>query len=113
MTETVRLFSINLIRASYPSIQLSRDAAVASDKNLELVTDSYERGILSIIDLLDAQNQALSANLAAANSIYDFLVDLMKVQRSLGMFVFFMDEDQKQLWFQKMEDFYLEAQSFE
>jgi len=105
------LFAINLIRASYPSIQLSRDAAIASDKNLELVTDSYERGILSIIDLLDAQNQALSANLDAANSVYRFLVDLMKVQRSLGLFVFFLDEDQKQVWYQNMEDFYQSAQS--
>ena len=104
------LFAINLIRASYPSIQLSRDAAVASDKNLELVSDSYERGILSIIDLLDAQNQALSSNLDAANSVYNFLVDLMKVQRSLGMFVFFLDEDQKQIWYQNMEDFYQLAQ---
>ncbi len=105
------LFAINLIRASYPSIQLSRDAAVASDKNLKLVTDSYERGILSIIDLLDAQNQSLSSNLDAANSVYNFLVDLMRVQRSLGMFVFFLDEDQKQIWYQNMEDFYQVAQS--
>lgn len=104
------LFAINLIRASYPSIQLSRDAAIASDKNLELVTDSYERGIVSIIDLLDAQNQSLSANLDAANSVYNFLVDLMKVQRSLGMFVFFLDQDEKQIWYQNMEDFYQLAQ---
>jgi len=107
------LFSINLIRASFPSIQLSRDAAVSSDKNLQLVTDSYERGIVSIIDLLDAQNQALSANLDAANSVYNFLVDLMKVQRSVGLFVFFLDEDLKQVWYQKLEDFYQLAQSYE
>ena len=105
------LFAINLIRASYPSIQLSRDAGIASDKNLELVTDSYERGIVSIIDLLDAQNQSLSANLDAANSVYNFLVDLMKVQRSLGLFVFFLDQDEKQVWYQNMEDFYQSAQS--
>jgi len=104
------LFSINLIRASYPSIQLSGDAAVASDKNLKLVTDSYERGILSIIDLLDAQNQSLSANLDAADSVYNFLVDLMRVQRSLGMFVFFLEQDEKQIWYQNMEDFYQLAQ---
>jgi outer membrane protein TolC len=107
------LFSINLIRASFPSIQLSRDAAVSSDKNLQLVTDSYERGIVSIIDLLDAQNQALSANLDAANSVYNFLVDLMKVQRSVGLFVFFLDEELKQVWYQKLEDFYQLAQSYE
>ena len=105
------LFSINLIRASFPSIQLSRDAAVSSGKNLQLVTDSYERGILSIIDLLDAQNQALNANLDAANAVYNFLIDLMKVQRSVGLFVFFLDEDLKQIWYQKLEDFYQIAQT--
>jgi hypothetical protein len=30
----------------------------------------------------------------------------MRVQRSLGLFVFFLEEDQKQIWYQKMEDFY-------
>ena len=105
------LFAINLIRASYPSIDLSRDAALASDKNLQLVTDSYERGLVSIIDLLDAQNQALSSNLDAANAVYNFLVDLMKVQRSLGLFIYFLEEDLKQVWYQKLEDFYQMAQN--
>lgn len=105
------LFSINLIRASFPSIQLSRDAAVSSDKNLQLVTDSYERGIVSIIDLLDAQNQALGANLDAANAVYNFLVDLMKVQRSAGIFIFFLDENMKQVWYQKMEEYFQLAES--
>ena len=105
------LFSINLIRASYPSIALSRDAALASDKNLQLVTDSYERGLVSIIDLLDAQNQALSSNLDAANAVYNFLVDLMQVQRSLGLFIYFLDQDQKQLWFESLDNFYQMAES--
>jgi hypothetical protein len=34
----------------------------------------------------------------------------MKVQRSLGMFVFFLDQDEKQIWYQNMEDFYQLAQ---
>jgi outer membrane protein TolC len=105
------LSAINLIRASYPSIELSRDAAVASDKNLQLVTDSYERGILSIIDLLDAQNQSLSSNRQASNAVYNFLIDLMTVQRALGLFVFFLDEAEKQIWFQELQEFYQAAES--
>ena len=104
------LSAINLIRASYPSIQLSRDAAIASDKNLTLVTDSYERGILSIIDLLDAQNQSLSSNRQASNAVYDFLIDLMTVQRALGTFVFFLIEEEKQVWFQQIEEYYQAAE---
>ena len=35
-------------------------------KNLDLVTDAYSRGIKSIIELLDAQNQSLVASQTAA-----------------------------------------------
>jgi len=54
---------------------------------------TYVEGIKSIIDLLDAQNQALSADLDAANAVYNFLIDFMGVERVIGEFVTFMPED--------------------
>ena len=44
---------------SYANIDLTSDAAEASARNLELVTDLYQRGAADIIQLVDAQNQAL------------------------------------------------------
>lgn len=70
--------------ASWPAIGLSEDAADAAKKNLGLVTDAYERGVVSVMDLLDAQHAALVAEQVAATSVYDFLKDLMAVQRLLG-----------------------------
>ena len=96
------LASINRTRASYPSISLSRDAAESGRLNLDLVTDSYVQGIKSIIDLLDAQNQALSADLDAANAVYNFLIDFMGVERAIGEFVTFMPEDRRQEWRKKV-----------
>lgn len=91
------LLSLNDTRASYPSINLSRDAVDAARRNLQLVTDSYVEGIKSIIDLIDAQNQALNAELDAANAVYNFLIDLMGVQRSIGVFPTFLTlEERKQ-----------------
>ena len=72
--------------ASYANIDLSAQAAVASAKNLELVTDLYRGGAADIIQLIDAQNQALSAALAASNARYDFLIDALRVQRAAGSF---------------------------
>lgn len=92
------LASLNRTRASYPSITLFRQAAKAAKNNLDLVTDSYVQGIKTIIDLLDAQNQALSADLDAANAVYNFLIDFMGVQRALGEFVIFMPENARQAW---------------
>ena len=96
------LAAVNRTRASYPSISLSMDAADAARRNLELVTDSYVNGIKSIIDLLDAQNQYLGAELDAADAVYNFLIDLMGVERSMGEFFTFMPEDQRQAWHERM-----------
>ncbi|HID98203.1 MAG TPA: hypothetical protein EYP57_08470 [Thermodesulfobacteriaceae bacterium] len=95
------LSALNRTRASYPSIRLSKEAAKAARRNLDLVTDSYIEGIKSIIDLLDAQNQALSSDLDAANAVYDFLIDFMGVQRAMGRFVTFMPEDNRKEWVDK------------
>ena len=98
--------SLNASGASYPSIGFALDAAEAAHKNLELVTDEYSRGVVSIIDLLDAQNAALSAKLNAANSVYNFLIDLMNVQRAAGKFDFFTSPAEREQWFRMLEEFY-------
>ena len=91
--------------ASFPAIQLSRDAANAARGNLEVVSDAYSRGAASIITLLDAQNQALVADLAAANAVYEFLSDLMEVERAVGRFGFFTSSDDRQRFFSRLDAF--------
>ncbi len=100
------LAALNLTRASYPSIGLSRDAADAARRNLNLVTDAYVQGIKSIIDLLDAQNQSLVSDQAAANAAYDFLSDLMDVQRAMGEFVIFLPEKKRRAWYRKLDAYF-------
>lgn len=100
------LVAMNRIRASYPGIRLSKNAAESAGNNLQLVTDSYVRGVLSIIDLLDAQNLALVAEQQAANAVYDFLTDLMEVQRSVGEFFLYGDDAERDAWFGKAEDYF-------
>jgi outer membrane protein len=99
------LQSLNNTRASYPSINLSRDAVDAARRNLQLVSDSYVQGIKSIIDLLDAQNQALNAELDAANAVYNFLIDFMGVERSIGSFVTFLPSEERALWIEKAKGY--------
>ncbi len=99
------LSALNRTRASYPGISLSREAADAANRNLVLITDSYVQGIKSIIDLLDAQNQALTADQAAANAVYNFLIDLMGVQRAMGEFILFQPEEERKAWRQRAEQY--------
>ena len=104
LSQTI-LIASNNTRSSYPSINLSRDAADAARSNLKLVTDSYVQGIKSIIDLLDAQTQALNSDLDAANAVYNFLIDLMGVQRSIGNFIIFQPAAEQQKWLQQAQNF--------
>lgn len=96
------LNAVHLVRASYPGIRLSNDAADAAGRNLTLVTDSYGRGIKSIIDLIDAQNQALVATQQATNAVYDFLIDIMTIQRSVGSFFLFTPKEERDAWMTRL-----------
>lgn len=102
--------TLHRIKASYPSIQLSKDAANAASKNLDLVTDAYSRGAVSILDLLDAQNAALVAEESSTNAVFDFLIDLMNLQRSAGGFDFFLDEQGLDSWLKRLQRYISSAQ---
>ena len=75
--------------SSFIGIALANASAQAAARNLELVTDSYAQGVVGILALLDAQNRALDAKLAAANAGYAYLIDLMGVQRAVGNFDYY------------------------
>jgi outer membrane protein TolC len=104
--------ALHVIGASYYSIELSQAAADAALKSLELVTDSYATGAVSITELLDAQNAALSASEAATNAVYDFLIDLMELQRAMSSFDFFQTTDDRDAFFRRLAAF-LAARGFE
>ena len=101
--------SLHTAGASHAGIQQARNAAEAARKNLELVTDAYSRGAASIITLIDAQNAALVSSQAAENSVYDFMIDLMNVERAIGTFDFFRNTADREGYFQRLKDFYVKA----
>ncbi len=95
--------------ASFPGIRLSREAADASRKNLELVVDQYSRGAVDIIKLLNSQNAALNANESAANAVYDFLIDMMNIDRAVGRFDYFLYKEERTAWFGRLTEFFKQA----
>ena len=77
--------------ASWAGIGLAEEAAEAARRNLTLVTDAYEQGAVSILDLIDAQNAALLAEESAATAVYEYLLDLMDAHRAAGRLDAFVD----------------------
>ena len=101
--------ALHAMGASLAGIDLSQDAADAARRNFELVTDAYTQGAVPIIDVLDAQNAALVAEQVAANAVYDFLIDLMNVQRAAGEFDLFRTAEERNDFFNRVDAFFAEA----
>ena len=67
------------------------------------MSDAYGRGAVDLITLLDAQNALLSAELAAADAVYGFLLDLMELERSVGRFTYFASDADRAAWLDDLE----------
>lgn len=98
--------AVHRTSASLAAIELYQQAATASRENLELVDDSYSRGAVDLITLLDAQTSSLRADLAAADAVYAFLLDLMETERAGGGFSVFAAEPVRQAWLQNLEQWF-------
>ena len=81
---------LHAAQAALAQIALTATAAEASGKNFDLVSDAYARGTVTVIELLDAQDTALAASAAAAESLYNFLITMMSVQRATGVYDFLL-----------------------
>ena len=69
-----------------------------ADRNRSNVRNRRSIGIATGPILLDAQNTHLQAEQSAANAVYNFLLELMELERSIGRFTFFATKEQRQGW---------------
>ena len=93
------------VAASRLAITLLRRAAAAARSNLAVVADNYTLGRVSLVDLIDAQTNTFNADLGAAEAVNDYLLDLMRVERAVGQFMFFVSAEDREAWIQELERF--------
>ncbi|MCP4118251.1 MAG: TolC family protein [Desulfobacteraceae bacterium] len=96
---------------SYSNIGLSREAASAADKSLALAQDAYQRGVGSILDLIDAQNASQVSNQLAATSIYQFYNDYIRTRRAAGRLGFDPAAEEIRCFRERM-NYYMETQKY-
>ncbi len=97
--------------ASYMNIAGAQERKETARKNLDLVSESYARGRASAIDLLDAQNVALTAELAAAGSIYQFFIDLMELDRAIAYFGFMAGGEERASLRERIDTYFAEGEA--
>jgi outer membrane protein TolC/vacuolar-type H+-ATPase subunit F/Vma7 len=81
---------LHAAQAAWEQIDFTTVAAEAARKNFSLVSDAYARGTVAVIELLDAQDTSLTASAAAVESLYNFLITSMSVQRATGAYDFLL-----------------------
>ena len=94
--------------SSYPSINLSRQADAAAHENYAMVRDAYAKGVVSVTDLVDAQNASLQAELDAAEAKYTFLIDFVNVLRATGSFDMLLDPTSSNAWYERVDAWFRE-----
>ena len=72
---------------------------------MDLTQTSYANGAVNIVQLLDAQNNYLQAQLARANATYNYLQSSMQLERSLGLFFLMQDQAEREAFAQRFLDF--------
>ncbi len=95
-----------LIKASAArsDMGLSRIAAEAARKNYKVVRDGYAQGVSTILDLLDAQRQALVQERQAILSEYRFLKAVVEVQRSMNRIAALVPAEEQEAWWNELKD---------
>lgn len=91
------------VGASYSRMGLAKTAAEASRKNFRIVQDAYSAGQVNVTTLIDAQNNALAAELNATNAVYTFIQDFLLLERSIGYFNFLATPTEKDVFFNKLQ----------
>ena len=77
------------------NIELSRVFEETAKETLDLTQTSYANGAVNIVQLIDAQNSYLDAQLASSNATYNYLLSSMQLERYLGNFFLLQTEDER------------------
>lgn len=91
----------NLKAKNFGLVQ-SKVQVEAAKKALKIVSDSYSRGAVSILFLLDAQAAALNAQQISANALYDLFISFMQLQRAVGEYYVLMTKEERDTFMNDM-----------
>ncbi len=95
--------TVEVAMADYQKIRLARAQAETAEQNYHLVYDAYLVGEVSLLDLLDAQSERVSANASATTTLYTFLADLLSAEQAIGYFPFLEPQDEVETRIRELE----------
>lgn len=101
--QKVIYYSSSLV-ADFAKIKNANISSEAAHKALDLVSDSYFKGVVSIAELMDAQTAVISSDQYKETVIYDFLISLMRTERAAGTYFFRMEKTKRDELLEELTD---------
>lgn len=100
----IRSSVLNLIN-QISNIELSKVSEETAKESLELTQTSYANGAVNVVQLLDAQNNYLNAQLSRTNAIYNYLINALQLERYLGYYFLLNSEEDNAKFRQRFLEF--------
>ena len=89
------------------NIELSGVAVEAAEEGLRLYQNAYEEGAVPIIQLIDAQNTFLAAQLGNATANYSYLLASVELERAIAYFFLMNSNESNRDFVQRATEFIL------
>lgn len=83
------------VAAAFSRIALAQVASRAAKESLASVQRAYAEGQVPVSQLIDAQQGALLADLATAQATYQYVLELLRTERSAGFYYFLLSESEQ------------------
>tara|TARA_R110002073_G_scaffold336577_1_gene535993 strand:- start:83165 stop:84415 length:1251 start_codon:yes stop_codon:yes gene_type:complete len=91
--------------AKFGKIGLGEIAATSARESLTLLQQSYSQGAVNITTVLDAQRATLQAEVLAANTVYQFVLSFLDLERTTGRFHFLASQADRDATFNRFLKF--------
>lgn len=104
LKQSIENIVLNIVN-QITNIEISGITLEASEESLDLVQTSYSEGAVTIVQLLDAQNNFLQAKLNKTNATYNYLLAIAELERVVGMFILLNTEEDNQALTERFNTF--------
>ncbi len=87
------------------NIEISKISETAAGESLELTQVSYSNGAVNIVQLLDAQNNYLSSQLANITAVYNYLLSSIQLERFISYYFLLHTSEENEAFIQAFTEY--------
>ncbi len=91
------------------NLEVSKISASTALESLELTQESYSKGAVNLIQLIDAQTNYLQARIANATAVYSYLISVLQLERTISYFFLTHTEEENEAFTQRFTNYLLQG----